>query len=758
MAALQRIRQVYDRKEAIWLKRGHEAPFFSARPEEPDAPLPQAQLSDHGPIPAQQPAPALLAHSFASISIIPPAAAPLGVDAATDTATEQEGATGDGEASDENIASASTTGATDGGGGAAAQLPNIALRANPWASQTLSRVSGQRPQAKRNDNQAGDKYEREADEAADDLLSTTPLEPASEPAIGAASDHPRFGQERALSPIASEGQRAGEPQLRSSGHPLDTSTRATMERHFGHDFGQVRLHTDNRAADSAAALAARAFTFSSHIVFGAGQYAPASPDGQRLIAHELAHVVQQSGAAAIAPSNPAQFSTVRDSGLESEAHQAAGTFAAENTAGQGPSLTRIATPAIQKWDSPEHVQLGEQPSGAQTGFITLTSHDRDLPQRHEPIEKWPKQWQREWTTEQLRAITKGLTYGEMIALSGDFYAGYPALDRAPLREIIDLIPLIRNGASTSELQSATGGRYLALAKQNESHFSNVPEGHRNIDFWRAGHIEAIKVARTGDANRAWGLNAAADHYLTDAFSGGHLRVERDKLMGSTLGNIESKIEHDLDNEYGVAVTNKRGDRWIAYGDEHLNTPANAQNHKYVEEAVRLSQRDIEAALAQRASYPMPTKDTQFAAQQLVPEPVPADAEHDRWSGRIPEMGPDGPLPNDYTAMRDRVIAHEAPGVVADMFSDDDQVRDWVQRQDGPAMQQVSVDEKIRMIKVLLESWWISDDDVKTIEGICQSVAKSEDMARIRNAITPLIVKEMSSIGQRTRVRIALDRL
>lgn len=80
--------------------------------------------------------------------------------------------------------------------------------------------------------------------------------------------------------------------LRASGEPLDTQIRALMEPRFGHDFGQVRVHTDPRAADSAAALRALAYTVGQDVVFGAGQYAPDAGAGQRLIAHELAHVAQ----------------------------------------------------------------------------------------------------------------------------------------------------------------------------------------------------------------------------------------------------------------------------------------------------------------------------------------------------------------------------------------------------------------------------------------------------------------------------------
>jgi hypothetical protein len=81
--------------------------------------------------------------------------------------------------------------------------------------------------------------------------------------------------------------------LRSPGQPLDVGTRAFMEPRFGHDFSGVRVHTDANAAESARAVNALAYTVGQNVVFGAGQYAPYLADGQKLIAHELAHVAQQ---------------------------------------------------------------------------------------------------------------------------------------------------------------------------------------------------------------------------------------------------------------------------------------------------------------------------------------------------------------------------------------------------------------------------------------------------------------------------------
>lgn len=79
----------------------------------------------------------------------------------------------------------------------------------------------------------------------------------------------------------------------SGGMPLDAATRSTMEGAFGTSFDGVRVHTDERASRSAESVGANAYTVGSDVVFRSGQFDPGSAAGQRTIAHELAHVVQQ---------------------------------------------------------------------------------------------------------------------------------------------------------------------------------------------------------------------------------------------------------------------------------------------------------------------------------------------------------------------------------------------------------------------------------------------------------------------------------
>jgi hypothetical protein len=93
-------------------------------------------------------------------------------------------------------------------------------------------------------------------------------------------------------------------ELRGGGQRLPESVRDFFEPRFGYDFSQVRIHTDERAAEAARAVNALAFTVGRDVVFHAGQYSPHTDMGQRLMAHELTHVVQQSGAIPMSYASP----------------------------------------------------------------------------------------------------------------------------------------------------------------------------------------------------------------------------------------------------------------------------------------------------------------------------------------------------------------------------------------------------------------------------------------------------------------------
>lgn len=120
--------------------------------------------------------------------------------------------------------------------------------------------------------------------------------------------------EREIPPIVHE-------VLRLPGQPLDPATRAFFEPQFGHDFSKVRVHTDGKAAESARAVNALAYTVERDVVFGAGQYMPMTKTGQGLLAHELTHVLQQRNIVAGSPQG-LDIATARGSASEIEAERA----------------------------------------------------------------------------------------------------------------------------------------------------------------------------------------------------------------------------------------------------------------------------------------------------------------------------------------------------------------------------------------------------------------------------------------------------
>ncbi len=128
------------------------------------------------------------------------------------------------------------------------------------------------------------------------------------------------------------------------GHALDPQMRREFQPRFAQDLGAVRVHADAHAAESARGIHARAYTYGNHIAFGAGQYAPDSAEGMRLLAHELTHVVQQSAAAAQRPASLSE----PGSAAEREAHGVA-----QRVARGGSALgvvTQAAPPGVVQRD------------------------------------------------------------------------------------------------------------------------------------------------------------------------------------------------------------------------------------------------------------------------------------------------------------------------------------------------------------------------------------------------------------------------
>lgn len=272
---------------------------------------------------------------------------------------------------------------------------------------------------------------------------------------------------------------------------------------------------------------------------------------------------------------------------------------------------------------------------------------------------------------------KHLTYGQILALGGDFYGlpnepissskdalrtfelAYWTLAEAPLAETNRILEIMEEeikavkaareaGKPPSSVYDALGdtlsyewnvatgghfgidptGRYLALAAKNWDHF-----GSGAITSYKAGHQIAMVRAATikshpdpdrtneqklADLELAYAVNAFADHFLTDLFSAGHLRTPRKALYDRSLpigavGSLLARCMHDEDSKYGLTVHNSRGDTWTSFGDKRLLDDGDASNLTRVEEAVQISADEVWQA------YENGRAPTKMGALELVPD-------------------------------------------------------------------------------------------------------------------------------------------
>jgi hypothetical protein len=184
------------------------------------------------------------------------------------------------------------------------QGPKAKKAAGNAIADEKARLLAQQEMLKPTDQKAAEK--RDADEFVQAWVTrqkfTLPLTPGALPRVeDAKPDEPKKNDEQTpvqRSPATATAQETPasahvDDALSAPGRPLDASLRRSMEARFGYDFSSVRVHDDARSAATAASIDAAAFTVGEDVVFASGRYDPSSPDGRRLLAHELAHVVQQ---------------------------------------------------------------------------------------------------------------------------------------------------------------------------------------------------------------------------------------------------------------------------------------------------------------------------------------------------------------------------------------------------------------------------------------------------------------------------------
>ncbi|MGK5732937.1 eCIS core domain-containing protein, partial [Streptomyces sp. URMC 124] len=185
---------------------------------------------------------------------------------------------------------------------------------------------------------------------------------------------------------------------------MDAATRSRMEDAFSYDFGGVRIHDGSRAEESVRSLGALAYTVGKDIVFGATQYRPGSRDGERTLAHELAHVIQQH----TGPAGAGLLGVMTADPLEREADAAAATVAG---GGRARVRGRVAH-AVQLQQPPQFTigDLGEQYLAQaldRNGYIVFHDWSKFVNNRGIDLVVWDPSSKRVWLMDN-KAWTRGI--------------------------------------------------------------------------------------------------------------------------------------------------------------------------------------------------------------------------------------------------------------------------------------------------------------------------------------------------------------
>jgi hypothetical protein len=269
-----------------------------------------------------------------------------------------------------------------------------------------------------------------------------------------------------------------------------------MEARFGGDFGSVRLHTGTAAARSAQALGAQAFTVGREIVFGAGKYAPGTSSGKRLLAHELAHTIQQSRGGAAPPTNRP------GSPLEQDASQAA-ERAVQGGAPAQVSASSAPGPALQPLpEDPEQSAFSTSQD-----YYTGQSFDEPTaldPYSESPLEASPaepaspSQSQAPCLVDQAPSAAE--QPGSPAPTSQDYFTGEQPQSVADLPaegQEMALLELCRQWASAQPAE--TPGWYYVFkggewAQIHETEYQNLAASMRGLVF---GRIQTLKESYAG---------------------------------------------------------------------------------------------------------------------------------------------------------------------------------------------------------------------------------------------------------------------
>lgn len=364
--------------------------------------------------------------------------------------------------------------------------------------------------------------------------------------------------------------------LGSPGQPLDQGLRSLLELGFGTDFSAVRVHTDGRAALSARAVHALAYTVGREVVFGAGQYRPATESGRELIAHELAHV-QQQGAGPL-PSklelDGAEGPLERQADVLSREALTLGAVRSGKSAGSAREQGRSGmagkthpeavcgesrVSAAPKFTQPPvrrkgYVQRRRIPTGAELA-AALPTNPAELAAARTGlvvvlIRAWLDMNAAERADVHARASGTGLTW----VTTADLRAQLNSASRAQLQSFALAMrraaPRLRFGDPAlinigPRVGTPDAAHINTLVSRASSIFTTIESGARDVDIGQVfgtGHIAAAK-AKYHNARLAMNSLHASNMILTDR-SGYQREAGEGGVSDSTQINVESPaIDH-----------------------------------------------------------------------------------------------------------------------------------------------------------------------------------------------------------------------
>jgi hypothetical protein len=319
--------------------------------------------------------------------------------------------------------------------------------------------------------------------------------------------------------------------LRGPGAPLDARTRGLMESRLGTGLGHVRVHTDARASESADAVNSVAYTVGRSIVFGAGHYAPRDQAGQRLLAHELAHTVQQGRSG-----TPFTGQRLRLGPPASKAEGEAEMIEARRPTGErvaGGELHSHAAPVVQRKIKTNAYLIEDVNEESFTPGIERKVDE--LAERR----RWPD----EFPTEIMDRITAMIRAEETYPPEGQF-SGYDALVESVAQQLV-----AERGAQLPQ----PGMRYAPLAP--------VPIRRNRSQSAPPSPADLPTIRRTGSELRVSSPTALHEEFRMGALRrAGHDTGALDPgFQQASLGQFSGWIRGHGDN-----VTEKRGGKALSY--------------------------------------------------------------------------------------------------------------------------------------------------------------------------------------------------